>query len=189
MERDIIYIKNMVCRRCILTVSNLLKENGIIPINVELGKVTLSEPLSVEMANIIRHQLEEYGFEVIDDKRMRIIEQIRLGVIEFVRHPEYQDKMNLSGYLQDKCHREYSALSKLFTETKGITIERYYLAQKIELIKELLVYDELTVSEIADKLHYSSVAHLSAQFKSLTGLSPTQFKQMKERKLKPLDEI
>ena len=111
------------------------------------------------------------------------------GVIEFVRHPEDQEKMNLSDYLQDKCHKEYSALSKLFTEMRGITIEKYYLAQKIELVKELLVYDELSVSEIADKLHYSSVAHLSTQFKSQTGLSPTQFKMMKGNKLKPLDEI
>ena len=91
--------------------------------------------------------------------------------------------------MQDKCRKEYSALSKLFTAMKGISIERYYLAQKIELVKELLVYDELTVSEIADKLHYSSVAYLSMQFKSQTGMSPTQFKTMKGHKLKPLDEI
>ena len=189
MEKDIIYIKNMVCRRCILTVSNIFKKNGITPVNVELGTVILSAPLIKEKEAIIRHQLEEYGFEVIDNKRVRVIEQVRVGVIEFVRHPEYQEKMNLSDYLQDKCHKEYSALSKLFTEMRGITIEKYYLAQKIELVKELLVYDELSVSEIADKLHYSSVAHLSTQFKSQTGLSPTQFKMMKGNKLKPLDEI
>ena len=189
MEGYNIYIKNMVCRRCILTVSNIFKENGITPASVELGTVVLSEPLLDEKKESIRRRLEEYGFEVIDDKRMRIIEQIRIGVIEFVRHPEYQEKTNLSDYLQDKCRKEYSALSKLFTEMKGISIERYYLAQRIELVKELLVYDELTVSEIADKLHYSSVAHLSTQFKSQTGLSPTQFKAMKGHKLKPLDEI
>ena len=189
MEGNNIYIKNMVCKRCILTVSNIFQENGITPASVELGTVVLSEPIPNEKQESIRRQLEEYGFEVIDDKRMRIIEQIRIGVIEFVRHPEYQEKINLSGYLQDKCRREYSALSKLFTEMKGISIERYYLAQRIELVKELLVYDELTVSEIADKLHYSSVAHLSAQFKAQTGMSPTRFKTMKGRKLKPLDEI
>ena len=189
MEGNNIYIKNMVCRRCILTVSNIFKENGITPASVELGTVVLSEPLPEEKKDCIRCRLEEYGFEVIGDKRMRIIEQIRIGVIEFVRYLEYQEKMNLSDYLQDKCHKEYSALSKLFSEIKGISIERYCLAQRIELVKELLVYDELTVSEIADKLHYSSVAHLSAQFKAQTGLSPTQFKRMKEHKLKPLDEI
>lgn len=189
MEEKYIHIKNMVCRRCILTVTDIFKENGITPVDVELGKVTLPQPISAEKKEVIRHRLEEFGFEVIDDKRKRIIEQIRIGVIEFVRHPEYLDKMNLSDYLQDTCHREYSALSKLFTEMKGVSIERYYLAQKIEWVKELLVYDELTISEIAHKLHYSSVAHLSAQFKSLTGLSPSQFKQMKEHKLRPLDEI
>ena len=122
----------MVCRRCILTVSNIFKKNGITPVNVELGTVILSAPLIKEKAAIIRHQLEEYGFEVIDNKRVRVIEQVRVGVIEFVRHPEFQEKMNLSDYLQDKCHKEYSALSKLFTEMRGITIEKYYLAQKIE---------------------------------------------------------
>lgn len=189
MEGNNIYIKNMVCKRCILTVSNIFQENGITPVSVELGTVVLSEPIPKEKQESIRRRLEEYGFEVIDDKRMRIIEQIRIGVIELVRHPEYQEKINLSGYLQDKCRKEYSALSKLFTAMKGISIERYYLAQKIELVKELLVYDELTVSEIADKLHYSSVAHLSTQFKSQTGMSPTQFKMIKGHKLKPLDEI
>ena len=214
MEGNNIYIKNMVCKRCILTVSNIFQENGITPASVELGTVVLSEPIPKEKQESIRRRLEEYGFEVIDDKRMRIIEQIRIGVIEFVRHPEYQEKINLSGYLQDKCRKEYSALSKLFTAMKGISIERYYLAQKIELVKELLVYDELTVSEIADKLHYSSVlvkellvydeltvseiadklhyssvAHLSTQFKSQTGMSPTRFKTMKGHKLKALDEI
>lgn len=189
MEKNEIYIKNMVCRRCIIIVSNLFRENGIIPLNVDLGTVTLAEPLEEEKFKSIRHQLEEYGFEVIDDKRMRLMEQIRVGVIEYIRNPEYSENMNLSDYLQEKCHREYSALSKLFTEMKGVSIERYCIAQKIELVKELLVYDELSVSEIADKLRYSSVAHLSAQFKSITGLSPTKFKLAKERKLKPLDEI
>ena len=97
--------------------------------------------------------------------------------------------MNLSDYLQDKCHHEYSSLSKLFTEMKAVSIERYYIAQRIEYVKQLLVYDELTISEIAYRLHYSSVAHLSTQFKSVTGLSPTQFKRLKNHHLRPLDEI
>lgn len=189
MEKNEIYIKNMVCRRCIIIVSNLFEENGITPLNVDLGIVTLDGPLPEDKFRSIRQKLEEYGFEVIDDKRMRLMEQIRVGVIEYIRKPGYSEKMNLSDYLQEKCHKEYSSLSKLFTEMKGISIERYCIAQKIELVKELLVYDELSVSEIADKLHYSSVAHLSAQFKSLTGLSPTQFKLAKEKRLKPLDEI
>ena len=189
MQGYTIFIKNMVCRRCILTVSNLFKEHGITPLNVELGIVSLSQPLSIEKRQVIQAQLEDYGFELIDDKRMRIAEQIRIGVIEFIRYRDCQEKMNLSEFLQEKCHREYSSLSKLFTEIRGISIEKYYIAQKIELAKELLIYDELSVSEIANRLHYSSVAHLCAQFKSLTNVSPTQFRRMGRHKLKPLDEI
>ncbi len=189
MTDNIVYVKNMVCRRCIMTVTNVFEENGITPTQVELGKVFLSEPLERAKMDSIRKHLEEYGFEVIDDRRMRLLEQIRVGIIEYVHSPEVQDKMNLSDYLQDKCHHEYSALSKLFTEMKAVSIERYYIAQRIEYVKQLLVYDELTISEIAFRLHYSSVAHLSAQFKSVTGLSPTQFKRLKNHHLRPLDEI
>lgn len=189
MTDNIVYVKNMVCRRCIMTVTNVFEENGITPTQVELGKVFLSEPLERAKMDSIRKHLEEYGFEVIDDRRMRLLEQIRIGIIEYVHSPEVQDKMNLSDYLQDKCHHEYSALSKLFTEMKAVSIERYYIAQRIEYVKQLLVYDELTISEIAYRLHYSSVAHLSTQFKSVTGLSPTQFKRLKNHHLRPLDEI
>lgn len=189
LHMEKIFIKNMVCRRCIIIVSNIFRENGITPLDVELGTVTLPEPLPAEKMKIVKGQLEEYGFEILDDRRMRIIEQIRTGVIEYIRNPEISEKVNLSEYLQGKCHKEYSALSKLFSEMKGISIERYQIAQKIELVKELLIYDELNISEIADRLHYSSTAHLSAQFKSVTGISPTQFKKAKERRLNPLDEI
>lgn len=189
MEKTYIYIKNMVCRRCIYTVTEVFQENGVSPLKVELGVVTLAQPLLPAQWHEIQARLEQYGFEVIDDKRMRIVEQIRVGVIELVHHAEELEKVNLSDYLQQKCHREYSFLSKLFTEMQGISIEKYYIHQKIERVKELLFYDELSVGEIADKLHYSSVAHLSGQFKSVTGLSPTQFKRMKEHTLRPLDEV
>lgn len=165
------------------------QENSVSPLKVELGVVTLAQPLLPDHFHNIQARLEHYGFEVIDDKRMRIVEQIRVGVIELVHHAEEQEKVNLSDYLQQKCHREYSFLSKLFTEMQGISIEKYYIHQKIERVKELLFYDELSVGEIADKLHYSSVAHLSGQFKAVTGLSPTQFKRMKGHALRPLDEI
>lgn len=189
MKKTCIYIKNMVCRRCIYTVAEVFQENGVSPLKVELGIVTLAQPLLPAQWRGIQARLEQYGFEVIDDKRMRIVEQIRVGVIELVHHAEEQEKVNLSDYLQQKCHREYSFLSKLFTEMQGISIEKYYIHQKIERVKELLFYDELSVGEIADKLHYSSVAHLSGQFKAVTGLSPTQFKRMKGHALRPLDEI
>lgn len=189
MEKTCIYIKNMVCRRCIYTVTEVFQENSVSLLKVELGVVTLAQPLLPDHFHNIQARLEHYGFEVIDDKRMRIVEQIRVGVIELVHHAEEQEKVNLSDYLQQKCHREYSFLSKLFTEMQGISIEKYYIHQKIERVKELLFYDELSVGEIADKLHYSSVAHLSGQFKAVTGLSPTQFKRMKGHALRPLDEI
>ena len=172
-----------------MTVTDIFRKESILPLKVELGMVTLAAPLSPEQFQRIREQLEAVGFEVIDDRRMRMVEQIRLGVIGYVRDPDLQDRQNLSEYLQDKCHREYSFLSKLFTELQGISIEKYSIQQRIERVKELLFYDELSVSEIADRMHYSSVAHLSAQFKSLTGLSPTQFRRMKEHRLKQLDEI
>lgn len=184
-----LHIKNMVCRRCILIVSQIFRKHEIEPVSIELGTVVLPQPLTQETLGGIRSELEEYGFELIDDKRTRIIEQIRTAVIQYVRHDELPEQMNLSDYLSRQCHRDYSSLSKLFTEMNGITIEKYHIAQKIELAKELLVYDELTVSEIADKLHYSSPAHFSSQFRSVTGLSPTQFKQLKHPKLKPLDEV
>lgn len=189
METNSVYIKNMVCRRCVMTVTDVFKENGVTPLKVELGAVTVEGSLSPERMEAIRRRLEEYGFEVIGDKRTRLMEQIRVGVIEFVREVGLQERMNLSEYLQGKCHREYSALSKLFTEMKGVRIEKYYVAQRVELVKELLAYGELTVGEIADRLHYSSAAHLSAQFKAMTGLSPTQFRRLREPRLKPLDEI
>ena len=137
----------------------------------------------------IKPVLEAYGFELIDDKRMRIIEQIKVAVIELVHYNDNSSKTNLSDYLTDKCHHDYSFLSKLFSEVNGISIERYYIIQKIERIKELLVYDELSISEIADKLNYSSAAHLSTQFRNMTGISPSQFKRLKGHKLKPLDEV
>lgn len=179
----------MVCRRCIMTVEQVFANNGIEVVNVELGTVTLPKPLDPEKSSSLRKQLEKLGFEVLDDKRMRIIEQIRIGVIEYVRNPELQEKQNLSEFLCDKCLRDYSALSKLFSEINGTSIEKYYIAQRVEYVKELLFYDELTVSEIADRLHYSSVAHLSAQFRTVTGLTPTKFKQLKGSKTTSLDEI
>lgn len=120
---------------------------------------------------------------------MRLIEQIRTAVIELVHYSEDASKVNLSDYLRERCHRDYSALSKLFSEVNGISIEKYFLAQRIERVKELLAYGDLTVSEIADKLRYSSVAHLSAQFRAQTGMSPTEFRPLKGRGLKPLDEV
>ena len=195
METGKIHIKNMVCPRCIMSVREIFRKNGIEPAEVDLGTVTLDSEAQEKIASgdaligQIKRNLEELGFEMIDDKRMQIVESIRTGVIEFVHNPEIQDNTKLSEYLQKKCLKEYSALSKLFTEIKGMTIEKYCILQKVEYVKELLFYGELSVSEIADMLHYSSVAHLSAQFKSVTGISPTRFRQMKEKHLTSIDNI
>ena len=195
METGKIHIKNMVCPRCIMSVREIFRKNGIEPADVNLGTVTLDKVAQEKLASDdaiigkIKRNLEEFGFEMIDDKRMQIVERIRTGVIEYVHNPENQDKAKLSEYLQRKCLKEYSALSKLFTEIKGMTIEKYCILQKVEFVKELLFYGELTVSEIADMLHYSSVAHLSAQFKSVTGISPTRFRQMKDKPLTSIDSI
>lgn len=189
MEENKIYIKHMVCPRCIITAERVFNQCGIKPVSVELGVVTLGESLSAEKLASVRQLLEEYGFEVIDDRRHRTVEQIRVGVIEYVRNPEFRQRRNLSDYLCGKCHRDYSSLSKLFTESRGMSIEKYYIAQRVELVKELLIYDEMTVSEIADSIGYSSVAHLSSQFKSVTGLSPTEFKKLKHPRIRPIDRI
>lgn len=188
MEREnVFHIRNMVCNRCILVVTQLLEKSGFTPLDVELGTAVVQETPGREQREAFRKLLEAYGFELIDDRRMR--EQIRTAVIELVHYREDASKVNLSDYLRERCHRDYSALSKLFSEVSGISIEKYYLAQRIERVKELLAYGDLTVSEIADKLRYSSVAHLSAQFRAQTGMSPSEFRRLKGRGLKPLDEV
>lgn len=188
-QENTLHIKNMVCRRCILVVTQLLEKTGLTPLSVELGTAVVRQGPDRRQREVLRSLLESYGFELLDDKRMRIVEQIRTAVIELVHYAEADSKVNLSDYLRERCHRDYSSLSKLFSEVCGQSIEKYYLAQRIERVKELLAYDELTVSEIADKLHYSSTAHLSAQFRSQTGFSPSEFRRMKGRGLKPLDEV
>lgn len=179
----------MVCNRCILVVSEILKELKLTPLKVELGMAIVEEKLSSDVKQTIKQSLEKLGFELIDDKRMRIIEQIRTAVIELVHYDNNLSKLKLSKYLTDKCHYDYSFLSKLFSEVNGISIEKYYIAQKVERIKELLAYDELSISEIATQLQYSSVAHLSSQFRNVTGMSPSTFKHLKEPKREPLDKV
>ena len=188
-QNHIILIKNMVCNRCVLVVTEMLKGLHLTPLNVELGKAVVQEELKPYDWKNIKEALEKYGFEWIDDKRMRIIEQIRTAIIELVHYDDNGLKTNLSDYLASKLHRDYSALSKLFSETTNTTIEKYLIAQKIERAKELLMYGELSLNEIADILNYSSVSYLSAQFKHVTGMTPSHFKKIKGNKRKPLDEI
>ena len=184
-----IFIKNMVCDRCIMVVQNELEKLGLDAKNIKLGEVILSKEItSLEKENLSK-TLEPLGFEVIDDKKGRIIEKIKNIIIDLVHHQDSDVKTNLSDVLSDKLHHDYNYLSNLFSEVEGRTIEKYFIAQKVEKVKELLVYDELSLSEIANRLNYSSVAYLSNQFKKVTGLTPSHFKQIKEDKRKPLDKV
>ncbi|ATN07274.1 AraC family transcriptional regulator [Chryseobacterium indologenes] len=184
-----LFIKNMVCDRCIMVVQNELEKLGLDAKNIKLGEVILSKEItSLEKENLSK-TLEPLGFEVIDDKKGRIIEKIKNIIIDLVHHQDSDVKTNLSDVLSDKLHHDYNYLSNLFSEVEGTTIEKYFIAQKVEKVKELLVYDELSLSEIANRLNYSSVAYLSNQFKKVTGLTPSHFKQIKEDKRKPLDKV
>lgn len=184
-----LFIKNMVCNRCIMAVKSELDKLGIEPNDVQLGEVTFERELTAQEKEKFSKALVSLGFEMIDDKKSRIIEQIKNIIIDLVHHQDNDIKTNLSELLSEKLHHDYSYLSNLFSEVEGTTIEKYFIAQKIEKVKELLVYDELSLSEIAFRLNYSSVAYLSNQFKKVTGLSPSHFKKIREDRRKPLDEV
>lgn len=188
-QENALHIKNMVCNRCIMVVRNQLEQLGLQPVSVELGIAVLPDKVTDEVYHAVKEALEPFGFELIDDKKSQVIEQIKDAIIELVHYSDNDLKVNLSDYLTSKLNRDYSSLSKLFSEITNTTIEKYLIAQKIERAKELLVYGELSLNEIADKLNYSSAAYLSAQFKSVTGLTPSYFKKIKENKRKPLDEV
>ncbi|NJM94156.1 MAG: helix-turn-helix transcriptional regulator [Cytophagales bacterium] len=179
----------MVCNRCIMVVRDELKALGFNPTSVILGEVELETELNQSDKEKIGMRLQVFGFELIDDRKSRLIGQIKTEIIHFVHHQKEPLKTNLSDHLSEKLHHDYSYLSSLFSETEGTTIEKYFIAQKIEKVKELLVYAELTLSEIAHRLHYSSVAHLSNQFKKMTGLTPSYFREVGARRRKGLDEV
>lgn len=184
-----LFVKNMVCNRCIMVVQDELEKLGLEFTNIKLGEVTLTKELTSDERNSLESVLVPLGFEVIDDKKSRIIEKIKNTIIDLVHHQDNDSKNNLSDILSKELNHDYNYLSNLFSEVEGTTIEKYFIAQKIEKIKELLVYDELSLSEIADRLNYSSVAYLSNQFKKVTGLTPSHFKQIREDRRKPLDKI
>ncbi len=184
-----LYIKNMVCGRCKLAVEAIFAENGVKIVHIELGQVTIDEQLPRPILDKIEQELHHIGFELIDDKKNQLIEKVKNTLVDLVRSENPSPKSKLSEYLVEKTETDYFSLSKLFSEIEGTTIEQFYILHKIERVKELLVYNEFTLSEIAYQLGYSSVAHLSAQFKKVTGLTPSYFKNLKVSKRIPLEEL
>jgi len=184
-----IYIKNMVCNRCKMVVKSTIEKLGLHPMQVELGEVTLQENDISPVKEQLKEELQSFGFDLLDNKKTKTIEKIKNRIIDLVQNKNSELQILLSDYLTQELHQDYSALSNLFSQVEGITIEKYYILQKIEKVKELLVYDELTLSEIAFQLNYSSVAYLSNQFKKVTGLTPSHFKKMRTIKRRPLEEL
>jgi AraC family transcriptional regulator len=188
-----LYVKNMVCNRCIQAVRNVLEKHNLHPERVLLGEVQLKETslTDPQLANLDAGLLN-LGFERIDDRKARLIEAIKNKVIQKVHHDEKVDRrFNWSKVLADELHYDYNYISNLFSSVEGITLEQYIIRQKIEKVKELLFYDELNLSEIAHRLGYSSVAHLSSQFKKITGLTPSELKKARttDNARKSLDSV
>jgi len=179
----------MVCNRCITAVKQILNETNIGYQSVSLGEVLLAETPSDKQMDLLRTKLTETGFQLLDDDKAKIIAKIKGIIIDMVHYKDDDNRYNLSAVLSAQLHRDYSFLSRLFSEVEGITIEKYSINQKIEKIKELLVYDEINLKEIAFQMGYSSVAHLSAQFKKITGLTPSYFKKNRNPARKPLDAV
>jgi len=169
----------MVCIRCQMAVKSELDKLGLHHTKVEIGETEIMEDLTPMQMDNLRSSLKNIGLELLDDKKNIMVERIKTIIIELVHYNEDQIKTNLSDYLSEKLNHNYTYLSNLFSEVKGSTIEKFYLSNKIERVKELLVYGELNLSEIAWKMHYSSVAHLSNQFKKMTGLTPSHFKNLR----------
>ena len=183
-------IKNMVCDRCRKSVSEILTVAGLLPVRVDLGRVLVDrQPTDAELSEL-RILLRKEGFELLDDARTKLTDEIKKLIIDLVHYSDLDSmKQNLSVYLANQLHKDYNYLSNLFSSVENTTIEQFFILQKIEKIKEWLVYDELTLTEMSFKLAYSSVAHLSSQFKKVTGFSPTQFKKLKDHHRKPLDKV
>jgi len=188
-----LYIKNMVCNRCIMVVKQEFEKQGLHPETISLGEVNIKEQqLSAAQLETLDTALKTLGFERIDDRKARLIESIKNKIIQTIHHNDKVNlKVNWSSVLSDEMHYEYNYLSNLFSSVEGITLEQYIIRQKIEKVKELLFYDEYTLSEIADRLGYSSVAHLSGQFKKITGFTPSELKKSRliDQNRKPLDSV
>lgn len=184
-----IYIRNMVCSRCIMVVSGIFRDAGFKDAAVQLGKVTTREEIPGDKLKAIETELNKVGFELINDSRSQLIEQIKQLTIDYVYHQSGDDRKNFSDFLTDHIPLDYNYLSTLFSSVEGVTIEKHLINMKIERVKELLVYHDKTLSEIAWELGYSSVAHLSGQFKKVTGFTPSYFRELKEQKRNSIDKV
>jgi AraC-like DNA-binding protein len=179
----------MVSNRCKMAVKEVLKKLGLHFIVVDLGEVEIMENISPEVREQVKLALRNSGLELMDDKRAMLIEKIKNIIIAMVHHSDELIKTNFSDFLSEKLDYDYTYLANLFSEVQGTTIEQFIISHKIERIKELIIYDELNITEIAMKMNYSSVAHLSNQFKKATGLSPSHFKQVKNKKRSPIEDV
>lgn len=179
----------MVSARCKMVVKEELKKLGLHFIVVDLGEVDIMENITLEQRELLKKELLKSGLELMDDKRAVLIEKIKNVIIEMVHHTDEFIKVNFSNYLSEKLNHDYTYMANLFSEVQGTTIEQFIISHKIERIKELIIYGELNITEIAWKMNYSSVAHLSNQFKKMTGLSPSHFKQLKDKRRSPIEEI
>ena len=186
----VLYIKNMVCPRCIETVQQVVSDKGFKIKSIKLGEVEIDKEPSSEQMEELSYALKNRGFELLVDKKSRIVQQIKSEIVRLVHHNDNEIlQVNLSDHIAKLIGADYSFLSNLFSAEEGITIEKYTILQKIEKVKELLSYGELTASEIAFKLGYSSAAHLSSQFKKETGMTTGQYKNLKDKKRRPLDQV
>lgn len=179
----------MVSNRCKMAVRDELKKLGLHFIVVDLGVVEIMENISIEKRSLLKEGLLTSGLELMDDKKAILIEKIKNIIIQMIHHSDEVIKVNFSDYLSEKLDHNYTYLANLFSEVQGTTIEQFIISHKIERIKELMIYGELNITEIAWKMNYSSVAHLSSQFKKVTGLSPSHFKQLKDKRRNPIENI
>ena len=179
----------MVCIRCQLVVKSVLEKLGLKYRYVKIGEADIIGDIQQEQLEQLKVNLKKAGLSLMDNRKSILVEKIKNVIIELVYYREDQIKVNLSDYLSEKLNYDYTYLANLFSEVKGLTIEKFYLTHRIEKVKELIVYDELNLSEIAYKMHYSSVAHLSNQFKKYTGLTPTHFKNLKNKRRETLEDV
>ncbi len=184
-----VYIKNMVSLRCKMIVKEEFKRQGLTYSVIDLGMVEMPEELTLDQRLELKDHLLESGLELLEDKKSEVIEQIKNIVVGMIHHSDELPKVNYSDYISEKLSYNYNYLSNLFSEVKGITIQQFIIKHKIERVKELLLYNELNLTEISYKMHYSSVAHLSNQFKKITGFSPSFFKQSQHRRLANLENV